>query len=484
MFLCYSVLYRVIFFEEGSKMVELKETANKVKEETERTLKKGATLAVGLASAMTLGASRGNENIQEVSAEQNEPKIEQYTYQETSQKKDERTITFEEAVQLMEESQRQPSPEVDVSYDAISADAFIQEDITPEITQAGTQNDAQASIVPEVDNTNDVSNDTITAEINKNRVTILSSEGDAIGIDVGYNELSMAFNTSDMTMETTINPNSVELNVSDGKGNMLSAELQGNKLRSTLQGVDSDFPTVTNVDFKKGTVEHIMEDYTDNLNISYNGKSLSYTETEVNETTREVEYSQTVQYSTDGLRFIDEDSSERVVDEYSGMNDTSGMYKRTTFDKENNTTIVEYGYVGFGPVGRDSKDFAEMEQAYKQACKDSRSANKAEWEEMRQGPEATLNNMGQMARNMKTTRKEALRMSNKLNNNKEEFVIQTNIVNSDDKKITQKEMLVKIQSLRGIGSDKTTKSPQQSGRSNAIDKDMFKNMQYENMQYE
>jgi hypothetical protein len=73
-----------------------------------------------------------------------------------------------------------------------------------------------------------------------------------------------------------------------------------------------------------------------------------------------------VHYSEEGLKLTQEDSSERVVEEYSGMDNISGMYKRTTYDKERKTTTVEYAYVGSEAIiGRYNENFAQMEQAYK-----------------------------------------------------------------------------------------------------------------------
>ncbi len=421
------------------KMVDFKETAKKIKEEAEKNLKRGAVLTVGLASAMTMGVSRENKEPQNI---QNETKPEHHITQEnTKPDKDERTITFDEAQQLMDNPQFQSSPEAEISPDTIQSDTPVKEDIAPELT-------------PEINN----EGDTITVQVDGNQASIASNEENPITIEAGYNEMSIGGHIDDINMESTIRPGSVELNAEYGNGTHISAQLRGNKIESTISLDDEDTYTI-NANLRTGKLDHTSQLYGENGRTSYDGRSLTL----VNESfyeNQELHERETFEYSAEGLRYTIEDSDERIVDEYSGMDGSTGMYKRTTYDKIKHTTTLEYGYAGSEPINKEDPNYAQMERDYKQTCRDNKEANKQEWQRLKQGPEATLNAMRETVSAMRDTNREALRAGNRLNKNKEQTTIQTVLPSTNETAVKtqdnhQKNIAQKIMGLRGVGNKKS-----------------------------
>ena len=420
-------------------MVDFKETAKKIKEEAEKNLKRGAVLTVGLASAMTMGVSRENKEPQNI---QNETKPEHHITQEnTKPDKDERTITFDEAQQLMDNPQFQSSPEAEISPDTIQSDTPVKEDIAPELT-------------PEINN----EGDTITVQVDGNQASIASNEENPITIEAGYNEMSIGGHIDDINMESTIRPGSVELNAEYGNGTHISAQLRGNKIESTISLDDEDTYTI-NANLRTGKLDHTSQLYGENGRTSYDGRSLTL----VNESfyeNQELHERETFEYSAEGLRYTIEDSDERIVDEYSGMDGSTGMYKRTTYDKIKHTTTLEYGYAGSEPINKEDPNYAQMERDYKQTCRDNKEANKQEWQRLKQGPEATLNAMRETVSAMRDTNREALRAGNRLNKNKEQTTIQTVLPSTNETAVKtqdnhQKNIAQKIMGLRGVGNKKS-----------------------------
>ena len=421
------------------KMVDFKEAAKKIKEEAEKNLKRGAVLTVGLASAMTMGVSRENKEPQNI---QNETKPEHHITQEnTKPDKDERTITFDEAQQLMDNPQFQSSPEAEISPDTIQSDTPVKEDIAPELT-------------PEINN----EGDTITVQVDGNQASIASNEENPITIEAGYNEMRIGGHIDDINMESTIRPGSVELNAEYGNGTHISAQLRGNKIESTISLDDEDTYTI-NANLRTGKLDHTSQLYGENGRTSYDGRSLTL----VNESfyeNQELHERETFEYSAEGLRYTIEDSDERIVDEYSGMDGSTGMYKRTTYDKIKHTTTLEYGYAGSEPINKEDPNYAQMERDYKQTCRDNKEANKQEWQRLKQGPEATLNAMRETVSAMRDTNREALRAGNRLNKNKEQATIQTVLPSTNETAVKtqdnhQKNIAQKIMGLRGVGNKKS-----------------------------
>ena len=421
------------------KMVDFKEAAKKIKEEAEKNLKRGAVLTVGLASAMTMGVSRENKEPQNI---QNETKPEHHITQEnTKPDKDEKTITFDEAQQLMDNPQFQSSPEAEISPDTIQSDTPVKEDIAPELT-------------PEINN----EGDTITVQVDGNQASIASNEENPITIEAGYNEMSIGGHIDDINMESTIRPGSVELNAEYGNGTHVSAQLRGNKIESTISLDDEDTYTI-NANLRTGKLDHTSQLYGENGRTSYDGRSLTL----VNESfyeNQELHERETFEYSAEGLRYTIEDSDERIVDEYSGMDGSTGMYKRTTYDKIKHTTTLEYGYAGSEPINKEDPNYAQMERDYKQTCRDNKEANKQEWQRLKQGPEATLNAMRETVSAMRDTSREALRAGNRLNKNKEQATIQTVLPSTNETAVKtqdnhQKNIAQKIMGLRGVGNKKS-----------------------------
>lgn len=420
-------------------MVDFKEAAKKIKEEAEKNLKRGAVLTVGLASAMTMGVSRENKEPQNI---QNETKPEHHITQEnTKPDKDEKTITFDEAQQLMDNPQFQSSPEAEISPDTIQSDTPVKEDIAPELT-------------PEINN----EGDTITVQVDGNQASIASNEENPITIEAGYNEMSIGGHIDDINMESTIRPGSVELNAEYGNGTHVSAQLRGNKIESTISLDDEDTYTI-NANLRTGKLDHTSQLYGENGRTSYDGRSLTL----VNESfyeNQELHERETFEYSAEGLRYTIEDSDERIVDEYSGMDGSTGMYKRTTYDKIKHTTTLEYGYAGSEPINKENPNYAQMERDYKQTCRDNKEANKQEWQRLKQGPEATLNAMRETVSAMRDTNREALRAGNRLNKNKEQTTIQTVLPSTNETAVKtqdnhQKNIAQKIMGLRGVGNKKS-----------------------------
>lgn len=433
-------------------MVDFKEAAKKIKEEAEKNLKRGAVLTVGLASAMTMGVSRENKEPQNI---QNETKPEHHITQEnTKPDKDERTITFDEAQQLMDTPQVQLSPEAEISPDTIQSDTPVKEDIAPELTPDTIQIVMPAQVTPEINN----EGDTITVQVDGNQASIASNEENPITIEAGYNEMSIGGHIDDINMESTIRPGSVELNAEDGNGTHISAQLRGNKIESTISFDDEDTYTI-NANLRTGKLDHTSQLYGENGRTSYDGRSLTL----VNESfyeDQELHERETFEYSAEGLRYTIEDSDERIVDEYSGMDSSTGMYKRTTYDKIEHTTTVEYGYAGSEPINKEDPNYAQMERDYKQTCRDNKEANKQEWQRLKQGPEATLNAMRETASAMRDTNREALRAGNRLNKNKEQTTIQTVMPSTNETAVKtqdnhQKNTAQKIMGLRGVGNKKS-----------------------------
>ena len=142
------------------------------------------------------------------------------------------------------------------------------------------------------------------------------------------------------------------------------------------------------------------------------------------------------------------------------MDSSTGMYKRTTYDKIEPTTTVEYGYAGSEPINKEDPNYAQMERDYKHTCRDNKEANKQEWQRLKQGPEATLNAMRETASAMRDTNREALRAGNRLNKNKEQTTIQTVMPSTNETAVKtqdnhQKNTAQKIMGLRGVGNKKS-----------------------------